>query len=179
MSLVHIFFNSAYNFELRRRLSFFYYYSLKFKYTIMCAQMYFLCSYVYLNLCIENICNKTWSAWNWNQIFLSYNWKSVGIEIFKKMSADYSKLKNFVDESKGSSATSSSFNNAKDLMSGFFMKNPFGSNFSAPSRPGNQSIDDQTESWFRESENDPYCPKLVSYFKRLLLNQLFLFKLNF
>lgn len=81
------------------------------------------------------------------------------------MSADYSKLKNFVEQSKGSSgnpSTSSSFNNAKDLMSGFFMKNPFGSNFSAPSRPGNQSVDDQTESWFRESENDPYCPKLVS-----------------
>jgi hypothetical protein len=77
--------------------------------------------------------------------------------------SDYSKLKNYLNETNGSSSKS-----GNALTSGLnSVKSSFGDFFggkSGSSVSGNintASVDDQTDSWFREADTDPYCPKLV------------------
>ncbi len=78
--------------------------------------------------------------------------------------SDYSKLKNYLSESKNGSSSSNSdsnvLNNAKDSMLNFFNKNILRNDLqqnNSDTRP----LDEQSDSWFKEAESDPFCPKLV------------------
>jgi len=82
--------------------------------------------------------------------------------------SDYSKLKNYVSESKngtsssGSSDTAKSLNNAKDSVLNFFNKNVLRNDL----RSGNTDLkgsDEQSDNWFKDAESDPFCPKLVTF----------------
>ena len=85
--------------------------------------------------------------------------------------SDYSKLKNYLSESKnGASSINSSdsntfngLNNVKDSMLGFFNKNVLRNDL----RNSNNELkgpDEQSENWFKDAESDPFCPKLVGVF---------------
>ena len=80
--------------------------------------------------------------------------------------SDYSKLKNFVSESRSANDVNplNGLNNVKDSVFGFFTKNVFNNE---PNRATNsfesRLPDDQNESWFKEAESDPFCPKLVNF----------------
>jgi hypothetical protein len=96
--------------------------------------------------------------------------------------SDYSKLKNYLSETNGGSSSSSSKNggNNNPLVSGLnSVKSSFGDFFGNGSSKssitvnGNmdsaRSVEDQTDSWFKDADSDPYCPKLVriSQFNKL------------
>jgi hypothetical protein len=80
-------------------------------------------------------------------------------QIRKNMSNDYDRLKEYLNESKTSSNTNKfqPANVANNFMN-FFKKS------STQSSLNGTTISDQNESdsWFREAESDPYCPKLVN-----------------
>jgi hypothetical protein len=89
--------------------------------------------------------------------------------------SDYSKLKNYLSETNGGS--SSSGNNP--LMSGLnSVKSSFGDFFGNGGKSNvnvngtmetARNLDDQTDSWFKDADSDPYCPKLVTDSLYLLL----------
>ena len=84
--------------------------------------------------------------------------------------SDYSKLTNYLNEGGVSASTSADsinngMNNLKNSMSGFFKKTQ--SSFSI--NPGNteqqaNNRDDPVDGWFREADDDKYCPKMVRTF---------------
>ena len=74
--------------------------------------------------------------------------------------ADFDKLKSYLSESKGSNLDLQSKFNTNTFM-GFFKKAP------NESQNLDQLGNSETDSWFKEAENDPFCPKLVC------LNRLF------
>jgi hypothetical protein len=79
------------------------------------------------------------------------------------MNNDFSKLKNYVSEKNNpTSLIENTFLNAKATVSNFFNQNSNGNslNLTDPSRNG----DDQSESWFKDADSDPYCPKLVWFY---------------
>jgi hypothetical protein len=73
---------------------------------------------------------------------------------------DYMKLQNYLNENKtinpstSNSSLNSGIESMKQSMSGFFSKANSNSITSDP---------DQMDSWFKEADNDQYCPKLVSF----------------
>jgi hypothetical protein len=73
------------------------------------------------------------------------------------MNNDFSKLKNYVNEkSNQSSSIGNTFSNAKASVFSFF------NNDSTKMGSVNSlNSDDQNDSWFKEADSDPYCPKLV------------------
>ena len=81
---------------------------------------------------------------------------------------DYSKLKNYLNETKNGASSSNSsdsntlsgLNNVKDSMMGFFNKSVLRNDL----RNSNTDLkgqDEQSDSWFKDAESDPFCPKLV------------------
>ena len=82
--------------------------------------------------------------------------------------SDYAKLSNYLNENKNGVSASSSgdtlsngFDGIKNSVSGFFTRTQSASSFrvnNSDAAPG----DEQVDSWFREADNDEYCPKLVS-----------------
>ena len=75
--------------------------------------------------------------------------------------SDYSKLKSYLNENNGASDSNAlnSINNAKDSVLNFFNKNVLRNDLKH-STSDSRSSDDQSDSWFKEAESDPYCPKL-------------------
>lgn len=80
--------------------------------------------------------------------------------------SDFTKLKSYLDNintngasaSTSNSLNSNALNGAKDKVFDFFNKNVF------KNEQPKQSDQEQTESWFKEADSDPYCPKLVQNF---------------
>lgn len=78
------------------------------------------------------------------------------------MSGDYSLLRNYVSENNRGLSSSASTSVMDGLSS---MKNSisdiFGKSTSTSSSTSSSNGVDQTESWFKDAESDPFCPKLV------------------
>ena len=90
--------------------------------------------------------------------------------------SDYSKLKNYLNETKNGTSSNysnngsqdinafESLNNVKDSMLSFFNKNVLRNDL----RNSNNELkasEEQSDSWFKEAESDPFCPKLVNLFE--------------
>ena len=73
--------------------------------------------------------------------------------------ADYMKLKSYLNENKAgpSDSFSNGIDTIKQSMSGFFTRT---------NKSGSQELrtpsEDQMDTWFREADNDHFCPKLVN-----------------
>lgn len=87
--------------------------------------------------------------------------------------SDYSKLTNYLNEGGISASTSTDsinngLNNFKNSVSGFFTQtqSSFGINTASTEQRANS--DDQIDSWFREADDDKYCPKMVRTYLKLL-----------
>lgn len=82
------------------------------------------------------------------------------------MSANYTKLKDYLNENKSSPSSSTSFNglnDAKNTVFDFFSKRVLRNDFKQSNIQIDSKLsDDQTDSWFKEADTDPYCPKLVN-----------------
>jgi hypothetical protein len=87
--------------------------------------------------------------------------------------ADYVKLKEYITNNtntNGSSSSSNAFNNVKSSVTSWFSKISGAKDGSASvTSNGSRSYADEqtTDSWFREADNDPYCPRLVNYLIRI------------
>lgn len=91
------------------------------------------------------------------------------------MSANFTKLKEYVNENKATTSNNNSplngLNDAKNTVFDFFNKNVLRSDIKTT---GNIQVDSklsdsQTDSWFRDADNDPYCPKLVFKYLTLII----------
>lgn len=100
--------------------------------------------------------------------------------------SDYTKLSNYLNENQnGVSAStstdtmSSGIDGIKNSMSGFFTRTQ--SSFKMSSNEQRNPPDDQMDGWFREADNDEYCPKLgkkqriIGFMTCLLLGSFFMF----
>jgi hypothetical protein len=69
--------------------------------------------------------------------------------------ADYMKLKSYLNENKAgpSDSFSNGIDTIKQSMSGFFGRT---------SQDARVPAEDQMDTWFREADNDHFCPKLVN-----------------
>jgi hypothetical protein len=83
--------------------------------------------------------------------------------------SSFNQLNDYLNENK-KGTTSSSANNLKDSVLSFFNAESFKG--STTSLDSNLS-DNASESWFREADNDPYCPKLVSFQSNSKINSTF------
>jgi hypothetical protein len=83
------------------------------------------------------------------------------------MSADYDRLKEYLSETKTTSTNSKfpSANVSINSFMNFFKKPSVQVNANGASGTGDQA---ETDSWFREAESDPYCPKLVGILRFVL-----------
>ena len=86
--------------------------------------------------------------------------------------SDFSQLKSYLDQTSPSSSSATPIESVKTSVLDFFNKNWSNSDTSKPSA-SNQTAgaaasqatsgdDGQTDSWFKEADTDPYCPKLVN-----------------
>ncbi len=97
--------------------------------------------------------------------------------------SDYSKLSNYLNENRDGISTSQSddsilnLGGLKNSVSGFFSRSQSSSRVSA----NNGLPDEQMDSWFREADNDEYCPKLnrkqriFGFMTCILLGSFFMF----
>ena len=95
-------------------------------------------------------------------------------KIIKNKMNDYAKLKNFVNETNGSSSKSSSIMSGLNSVTSsindlFAASNKPAMSRSAGGNLGSTNADDQTDNWFKDADSDPYCPKLV----KLKINEIF------
>ena len=70
--------------------------------------------------------------------------------------ADFEKLRSYLTDSKSSNQDSQSIGSNSFMK---FFKKP-----SNESQNLDQLSNTETDSWFKEADNDPYCPKLVRIF---------------
>ncbi|RNA34470.1 transport SFT2-like [Brachionus plicatilis] len=75
------------------------------------------------------------------------------------MNSNYSKLKNFVNETKSGSSSANGLSDAKNTVFDFFNKSVLRKDINTTSPP--LETNDQTDTWFKEADNDPFCPKLT------------------
>jgi hypothetical protein len=69
------------------------------------------------------------------------------------------KLKNYLNENKNSNSIFDTQSLNTNLFIKFFKKAPN----DAQNLDQMNNNNNDTDSWFKEADNDPYCPKLVSY----------------
>ncbi len=96
---------------------------------------------------------------------------------------DYSKLTNYLNDNRDGVQSSQSadsiisIDGLKNSVSGFFSRSQSSSRISTNNNPQDEQID----SWFREADNDQYCPKLnrkqriFGFMACILLGSFFMF----
>jgi hypothetical protein len=80
------------------------------------------------------------------------------------MTTDYGKLKAYLNES-NSTSFENKISNAKNTVFDFLSKNIIRNDQNSVTSTHDLSFknngDEQSDSWFKEADSDPYCPKLV------------------